>query len=127
MGHEGDAAAGALPSRAASSSTATFISVLRSRTLRERVADKLDLAKAFEVGDARAAGGQLASMVNVEARGGILTISIETEGEPLTLLSDEEKLRIGQLIADIANTFGAARAHRPRAAGRRGHAGGVCH
>jgi uncharacterized protein involved in exopolysaccharide biosynthesis len=34
-------------SRAASSSTATFISVLRSRTLRERVADKLDLAKAF--------------------------------------------------------------------------------
>ena len=92
-------------SRTASSSTATFISVLRSRTLRERVADKLDLAKALEVGDTRAAGGQLASMFDVEARGGILTIAIETEGAPLAFLSDEEKLATGQLIADIANTF----------------------
>lgn len=92
-------------SRAASSSTATFISVLRSRTLRERVAEKLDLAKAFEVGGVRAAGGQLASMLNVESRGGILTISIESEGDSLVFLNDEEKLATGKLIADIANTY----------------------
>ena len=90
--------------RASGSSTSTFISVLRSRTLRERVAEKLDLAKAFEVGSARAAGGILASMFNVESRGGILTTSIEAEGDSLALLSDEEKLATGQLIANIANT-----------------------
>ncbi len=83
----------------------TFVNILRSRTLRERVAVAADLANRFEVSNERAAGSLLATMYTVESRAGILTVSVTMEGPPYMLLSEAEEKQLGQLVSDIANTM----------------------
>ncbi len=84
----------------------TFKAVLRSRKIRERVAEKLDLPRVLGLKSIRAAAGRLAPLYEIEmTASGIMTIRTKWEGPPKGLSGGAEGDEAPKLAAELANTL----------------------
>lgn len=84
----------------------TFQAVLRSRKIREAVAEKMDLPAVLEVKTVRAAAGRLGPLYEIEmTAAGIMTIRTEWEGPPKALSGGAEEDEAPELAAELADTL----------------------
>jgi len=86
--------------------SSTFRTVLRSRKIRERVAEKMDLLTVLGMKSVRAAAGRLGPLYDIEMTAtGIMTIRTEWEGPPKALSGGAEEDEAPELAAELANTL----------------------
>lgn len=83
--------------------------VLKSRRIREQVAEEMNLVEVFEVDDVRKASLRLGSMYEMDqSPGGILTVRTTWRGPPRAYSAGPEEEEAPQLAADLANALIAA-------------------
>lgn len=87
----------------------TFEAILRSRRIRERVAEEMDLPEILEVPTVTAAAGKIARIYQIAVSpGGILAVRATWQSSPRAFASAAEEDKASRLAAELANTLVAA-------------------
>jgi len=84
----------------------TLNTIVRSRRIRERVAEKLNLMEVLEAKSIQGAAGQIAEMYETDiTTSGVLTIRTTCEGEPKAYAPPPKEEPAAQLAASLANAL----------------------